>query len=73
MRAEDAAKLTKEALAHQIATVLAYIRHRANEGKYHAIYTDEEYTDKATSIAEALHRLGYQAHAISSNSVNISW
>lgn len=38
-----AAKLTEEALAHQIATVLAFIRHRANEGKYHATYTDEEY------------------------------
>jgi len=73
MRAEDAAKLTEEALANQIETVLAFIRNRASEGKYNATYTDKEYADKATSIAEALHRLGYQAHTISSNSVNISW
>lgn len=73
MRAEEAAKLTEAALANQIETVLAFIRHEASEGKYHATFTDKECADQATSIAEALHRLGYQAHTISSNSVNISW
>lgn len=73
MRAEDAAKLTEAALTSQIETVIAFIRHKASEGKYYATYTDEEYADQATFIAEALRRLGYQAHTISSNSVNISW
>ena len=73
MRAEDAAKLTEAALTSQIETVLAFIRHKASEGEYNATYTDKECTDRATSIAEALHRLGYQANTISSNSVYISW
>lgn len=73
MRAEEAVKLTEEALAKQISTILALVRDSASDGKYHATYTDREYSNQANFIVEALTRLGYKAHAISGNSINISW
>lgn len=73
MRAEQAAKLTEESLSKQIATVLALIKDCASEGKHHATFTDKELANEANFIVEALRRLCYNAHAISSNSISVSW